>query len=191
MGVDITVSSRYLDRITRLIGQGLPIEVFRPGLEGEEARRFPGKATVIDNTINSTTSTFLVRAEVANPEKTILPGEYVKANAKVGEVPDAIVVPQQAVVETQAGPTVYTVDKQGKVAIVAVRASFTHEGLRVLESGLQPGQEVIVEGMQMLRAGISVKTQPASLDSATGSEGPATKTPDESAHAPGGARPTA
>ena len=140
MGVDIQVSSRYLDRVTRLIGQGLPVEVFRPGLEGEEARRFPGKATVIDNTIDPTTSTFLVQAEVANPEKTLLPGEYVKADVKVGEARDAVVVPEQAVVETQAGPTVYTVDEQGKVAVVPVRATFTYEGLRVLESGLEPGQ---------------------------------------------------
>ena len=137
MGVDIQVASRYLDRVAQLIDQGLPVEIFRPGLEGEEARRFPGKATVIDNTINPTTSTFLIQAEVANPEKTILPGEYVKANAKVGEAKDAVVVPEQAVVETQAGPTVYTVDEQGKVAVVPVRATFTHEGLRVLESGLR------------------------------------------------------
>ena len=174
MGVDMTVSSRYLDRITRLISQGLAIEVFRPGIEGDEAHRFSGKATVIDNTINPTTSTFLVRAEIANAAKTILPGEYVKGYARVGEVQDAIVVPEQAVLETQAGPTVYTVDKQGKVAIVPVRASFAYEGHRVLESGLQPGQEVIVEGMQMVRPGMTVKTRPASLDTSTGSEGPAT-----------------
>ena len=73
MGVDLQVASRYLDRVTRLIDQGLAVEVFRPGLEGEEARRFPGKATVIDNTIDPTTSTFLVQAEVANPEKTSCP----------------------------------------------------------------------------------------------------------------------
>ena len=59
--------SRDLDRATRLIAEGLPVEVFRPGLEGEEARRFPGKATVIDNTVDATTSTFLVKAEVPNP----------------------------------------------------------------------------------------------------------------------------
>ena len=164
MGVDIQVSSRYLDRVTRLIAQGLPVEVFRPGLEGEEARRFRGKATVIDNTIDPTTSTFLVQAEVANPEKTLLPGEYVKVDAKVGEVRDAVVVPEQAVVETQAGPTVYTVDEQGKVAVAPVRATFTYEGLRVLESGLEPGQPVIVEGLQLVRAGMTVKTEPASPD---------------------------
>jgi RND family efflux transporter MFP subunit len=181
MGVEIKVSSRYLDRIARLIDQGLPVEVFRPGIEGDQTLRFPGKATFIDNTIDPTTSTFKVRAEVANAAKTMLPGEYVKSTARVGEVRDAIVVPEQAVLETQAGPTVYTVDKQGKVAVVAVKATFTYEGLRVLESGLQPGQEVIIEGMQMVRAGMTVKTRPASLDTVAGSESPAAKAPDENA----------
>jgi RND family efflux transporter MFP subunit len=195
MGIDISVSSRYLDRISRLIGQGLAVEVFRPGLEGEEGRRYSGTATVIDNTINTTTATFLVRAEVANPAKTILPGEYVKVNAKVGEVKDAIVVPEQAVVETQAGATVFTVDAQGKVAIVAVRPTFTYEGLRVLESGLEPGQAVIVEGMPMVRAGMTVKTRPATLETAPAPDGPAAKTPeakttDESASKSGGPKPT-
>jgi len=164
MGIDIQVSSRYLDRVARLIAQGLPVEVFKPRLEGEEARRFSGKVTVVDNTIDPTTSSFKVQAEVSNPEKVLLPGEYVKADVKVGEVKDAVVVPEQAVVETQAGPTVYTVDPQGKVAVVPVRATFTHEGLRVLESGLEPGQDVIVEGLQMVRAGMTVKTEPASAD---------------------------
>jgi RND family efflux transporter MFP subunit len=164
MGVDFQGSSRYLDRVTRLIAQGLPVEVFKPGLEGEEARRYRGKATVIDNTVDATTSTFKVQAEIANPEKTLLPGEYVKADIKVGEAKDAVVVPEQAVIETQAGPTVFTVDRQGKVAVAPVRATLTYEGLRVLESGLEPGQTVIVEGMQLVRAGMAVKTETAPPD---------------------------
>lgn len=165
MGVDILAASRYLDRAARLIAQGLSVEVYRPGLEGEEARRFSGKATVIDNAIDPTTSTFKVQAEVANPDETMLPGEYVKSDIKVGEVEDAIVVPEQAVVESQAGPTVYTVDGQGKVSVVPVKATFTYEGLRVLESGLQPGAQVIVEGMQLVRPGATVKTAPAAVRS--------------------------
>jgi RND family efflux transporter MFP subunit len=165
VGVDFQASSRYLDRVARLIGQGLPVEIYRPGLEGEEAKRYAGKATFVDNTIDSTTSTFRVRAEVPNPEKTILPGEYVKAEVKVGEVADAVVVPEQAVIESQAGPTVYTVDAQGKVAVAPVRATFTYNGLRVLESGLEPGRQVIVEGHQLARAGITVKAEPVSPES--------------------------
>ncbi|SIO04628.1 membrane fusion protein, multidrug efflux system [Singulisphaera sp. GP187] len=190
MGVDIPVASRYLDRVMRLINQGLDVEVFRPGLEGEEARRFPGKATVVDNAINPTTSTFLIQAEVANAAKTILPGEYVKAHAKVGEARDAIVVPEQAVVETQAGPTVYTVDEQGKVKVVPVRATFVHEGLRVIESGLQPGQPVVVEGLTLVRSGMNVKTVPASPTTETGPKAaPASPVVEKTAGAGGQAGP--
>jgi len=164
MGVDIQVASAYLDRVTRLIAQGLPVEVYRPGVEGEQARRFPGKATVIDNTIDATTSTFRVQAEVPNPQKTILPGEYVKADVKVGEARDAVVVPEQAVIETQAGPSIYTVDSQGKAAIAMVKATFIYQGLRVLESGIKPGQKVVVEGLQLVRPGITVKAEPASSE---------------------------
>jgi RND family efflux transporter MFP subunit len=171
MGVDIQAASRYLDRVARLISQGLPIEIFRPGLEGEEARRFPGKVTVMDNTINSATSTFLLRAEVSNSDDVLLPGEYVKVVAKVGEVKNAIVVPEQAVVESQAGPTVYTVDAQGKVAVVPVKATFTYQGQRVIESGLEPGQQVIVEGLQLVRSGITVKTSLSSTDALREPEG--------------------
>ena len=162
MGVDIQVASRYLGRVAPLIDKGLEIEVYRPGLEGEAASRVRGKATTMDNAINPTTSTFLIRAEVENAQRGLLPGEFVKVNAKVGEVKDAIVVPEQAVVETQAGPTVYTVDKRGKVSVVPVKASFVHDGLRVVESGIQPGQDVIVEGLQMVRSGMTVKTKATS-----------------------------
>ena len=161
MGVDLQASSRYLDLIAMLHTKGIAVEVFRPGIEGGESRRFPGKVTVIDNSVDSTTSTFKVQAEVANPDKTLLPGEYVKAIVKVGEIPDAVVVPEQSVIETQAGPTVYTVDTQGKVTVIPVKATFTYEGLRVVESGLEPGKSVIVEGMQMVRNGMTVKTASA------------------------------
>lgn len=181
MGVDIPVASRYLDRVMKLINQGLAVEVFRPGLEGEEARRFPGKATTVDNTINPTTSTFQIRAEVANAAKTILPGEYVKSRAKVGEVRDAIVVPEQSVVETQAGPTVYIVDEQSKVKVVPVRATFTHEGLRVLQSGPQPGQKVIVEGLPLVRSGMTVKVLQASPTTPASPEAPAAASPSTKA----------
>ena len=176
MGVDMQVASRYLDRVTQLIAQGLPVEVYRPGLQGEEARRFPGKATVIDNTIDATTSTFRVQAEVPNPQKTILPGEYVKADVKVGEARDAVVVPEQAVIETQAGPSIYTVDSQGKAAVAMVKATFIYHGLRVLESGIKPGQKVIVDGLQLVRPGMAVKAESAPPEVLGGAEpGPIAK----------------
>jgi membrane fusion protein (multidrug efflux system) len=160
MGVDVQVSSRYLDRATKLIGRGLPVTITRPVVEGVEDYPYPGRAVFIDNTIDPNTSTFLIRSEVANPQKTLLPGEYVKVKVTVDEKKGAIVVPEQAVIETQAGPTVYVVDKDGTVKVVPVKASITEGGLRVIDSGLVPGQKVIVEGLQLVRPGMKVKTEP-------------------------------
>ncbi|HMB02499.1 MAG TPA: efflux RND transporter periplasmic adaptor subunit [Isosphaeraceae bacterium] len=159
MGVDIQIASRYLDRAAELIQKGLPVRIARPGVEGDEDYPYAGKAYFIDNTINPTTSTFLIKARVDNPGRRLLPGEYVKVNVTVGEVAGAVVVPEQAVIETQAGPTVYALGKGDQVEVVPVKASFTYQGLRVIESGLEPGRAVIVEGVQLVRPGIKVKTE--------------------------------
>jgi membrane fusion protein (multidrug efflux system) len=163
MGVDVQASSRYLDRATRLIQQRLTVRLFRPGLEGEQEHPYEGACYFIDNRINETTSTFLIKSRVPNPQGSLLPGEYVKLRIVVDRLEDAVVVPAPAVAETEAGPVVYIVDRQGKVAVQRVEAAQTYEGLRVITLGLDAGVPVIVEGLQMIRPGIPVKTEPAVL----------------------------
>ncbi|MDR3618162.1 MAG: efflux RND transporter periplasmic adaptor subunit [Paludisphaera borealis] len=162
--VDIQVSSRYLDKASQLVRQGLPAKLTRPGVEGEEVHPYIGECYFIDNYIDETTSTFLSKARIPNPHGTLLPGEYVKLEMKVDDLKDAIVVPASAVMETEAGPVVYIVDKDGKVAIQRVEAGLTmYQGLRVLTKGLDVGVPVIVEGLQMIRPGMPVKAEPAVL----------------------------
>jgi membrane fusion protein (multidrug efflux system) len=163
MGVDIRLSSRDLDRTTRLIEKGLAVRLTRPGSSGDMEHPQVGRCDFIDNVIDARTSTFLARASMPNPRGSLLPGEYVKLQLVVDQLEDAVVVPAPAVMETEAGPAVYIVDGQGKVAIQRVEAGHTHEGLRVIARGLEPGVPVIVEGLQMVRPGLPVKTEVAAL----------------------------
>ena len=163
MGVDIRISSRYLDRATALTQRNLKVRLSRPGLEGDQDHPYDGELFFVDNMVDETTSTFLGKARVPNPNGTLLPGEYVKLRVEVDRIENAVVVPAQAVMETDAGPTVYTVDKDSKVAVQRVVAEQSYEGLRVLTKGLEPNVAVIVEGLQMIRPGAPVKTQPAVL----------------------------
>ncbi len=163
MGVDILVSSRYLERATQLIKEGLTIRLFRPGLQGEQEHPEQGVVYFIDNTVDPKTGTFLSKARVPNPRGSLLPGEYVKIRAVVDRLEDAVVVPALAVVETEAGPVVYLVDDRGKVAVQDVKAAQTYETLRVITQGLDAGVPVIVEGLQLIRPGIPVRTEPATL----------------------------
>jgi membrane fusion protein, multidrug efflux system len=163
MGVDLRLSSRDLDRTTFLIEGGLPVRLIRPGPGGSMEHPHVGRCFFIDNTVDETTSTFLVKAEIPNPGGKLLPGEYVKVRMVVERLENAVVVPTPAVVETDSGTVVHIVDAHGKVAVQRVVAGQAHDGLRVITKGLDSGASVIVDGLQSIRPGLSVKSEPAAL----------------------------
>ena len=193
MAVDIRISSRYLAQASDLVQKQTPVELTRPGIEGEEGHPYAGQLYFVDNFIDETTSTFLSKARIPNPHNTLLPGEYVRLRMEVEQLKDVVVVPTQAVMETETGPVVYVIDKEGKVAIQNVKAGLTtYQGMRVLFGGLDAGVPVIVEGLQMIRPGIPVTVQPATLarpvETPTKAEGAAA--PDAEGKAPAKAEPS-
>src|SRR5262249_5441223 len=174
MGLDVQVSARYLTRATELAEKGLDFKMVRTDDQGAQVD-YPHPAHVffIDNRIDPGTSTFLVKAAVPNPDKSLLPGEQVRIEVQVRDMAEAVVVPEQAVMETQAGPTVFVVNDKNEVASVVVEATdYTYEGLRVIDAGLSPGQKVVVEGLQIIRPGMKVKTEDAPRKDAKGTEKP-------------------
>ncbi len=161
MGLDFRPPARYLPVATALLSTGLKVSLT---VEGERMHPHVGKAIFIDNVVDTTTSTFLVRAAVPNPDGALLPGEYVRAGMIVGEYADAVVVPEQSVVEGQEGQRVFVVGPDSKVHVTKVEAVDVYQGLRVLESGLEPGQKVIVEGIQLVRPDQLVQTVDTPLE---------------------------
>jgi membrane fusion protein (multidrug efflux system) len=163
MGVDFRPSSRHLPMITRLVEGGLTVRLF---VQGDRPFPHEGRLIFLDNVVDPTTSTFLLRASVPNPEETLLPGDYVKVNTEIGEYQGAIVVPEKAVVQGQAGASVFVVDDKDTVVPTVVKPVDVYQGLRVLEAGLEPGQRVIVEGLQLIRPGLKVQAEEVPLDQA-------------------------
>ena len=163
MGVDLRLSSRDLDRTTALIEGGLAVKLTRPGPAGLREHPQEGRCFFIDNAVDETTSTFLVKASIPNPGGKLLPGEYVKVRMVVDRLEDVVVVPAPSVVESDSGTIVHLVDAQGKVAVRRVVAGQAHEGLRVITEGLDSGASVIVDGLQMIRPGLPVKAEPAAI----------------------------
>lgn len=162
MGLDLLPPANRLPVATALQERGgIAVDVF---VEGERLHPHAGKTIFVDNKVDTQTGTFLVRAEVPNPDGSILPGQYIKANLIVGQFVDAVVVPEQAVLEGQEGPHVFVVDASSKVASVKVQPVDDYQGLRVLESGLAAGQRVIVDGIQLVKAGQTVDAEEVPLE---------------------------
>lgn len=161
MGIDFRPSSRYLTRVLELVKLGLFVRIY---VQGDRLFPHEGKAVFADNTVDPTTSTFLLRASVPNPEKTLLPGDFLRVEPSLGEYKDAIVVPEAAVMEDEKRTTVFLVNGKNEVERVAVKALDSYRGLRVIESGVSEGQKVIVAGIQLVRPGLEVKPESVSTD---------------------------
>jgi membrane fusion protein (multidrug efflux system) len=96
-----------------------------------------------------------------NPKHILLPGMYVRAALQEGEVEKAILVPQQGISRDPKGnPVALVVDGDGKVGQRTLTLDRAIGDKWLVSSGLKPGEQVIVEGVQKVRPGASVKAVP-------------------------------
>lgn len=117
-----------------------------------------GKLLAIDNQVDSTTGTVRLKAIFDNEDGLLFPNQFVNARLLVDTKKDAIVVPNAAV---QRGPTstfVYVVQSDETVDLRNVTTGLTEGSETAIESGLQPGEIVVVEGLDKLQKGTSITT---------------------------------
>jgi len=114
-----------------------------------------------DVSVDPTTGSVILRVIVPNPDRVLLPGMYVRAVVTEGVNERAILVPQQAVVRDPKGnPMALVVDGTGKVEQRMLRLDRAIDDKWLVVSGLATGDRLIVEGMQDVRPGASVKEVP-------------------------------
>ncbi len=111
-----------------------------------------------DVTVEPTTGSVILRIVFPNPKGVLLPGMFIRAVVEEGVNPRAILVPQQAVSRNPKGnPVVLIVDAEGKVLQRMLTLDRAIGNTWLISTGLAPGDRVIVEGMQKVRPGASVK----------------------------------
>jgi len=114
-----------------------------------------------DVTVDPTTGSVILRAVFPNPEGVLLPGMFVRGVAKEGVNEQAILIPQQAVSRDPKGnPLALIVDAESKVQQRMLTVDRAIDDKWLVTSGLAPGDRVIVEGLQKVRPGASVKEVP-------------------------------
>jgi membrane fusion protein (multidrug efflux system) len=95
-----------------------------------------------------------------NPTYVLRPGQFARVRAKTQIRKGALAVPQRAVTELQGSYQVAVVDSQNKVHLQAVTVGDQVGSDWVVEKGLEPGQEIVVEGTQKVKEGAAVSPQP-------------------------------
>ncbi|MGC2039207.1 efflux RND transporter periplasmic adaptor subunit, partial [Paraburkholderia caledonica] len=118
-----------------------------------------GKLQFTDVTVDQGTGSVTVRAIFQNKDKVLLPGMFVRAKIEEGVNENALVVPQVGITHDQKGqPTALVVGDDNKVALRQLVTSGTYGSNWVVESGLKPGDRVIVQGTDKAKPGMQVKT---------------------------------
>jgi membrane fusion protein, multidrug efflux system len=125
-----------------------------------------GTLTFIDSSVDTSSGTVTAKADFANADGALWPGEYVKVECQLGVHHDATVVPLAAVQLNENGSFVYLVKPDGKVATRSVTLTDSADGASIVGSGLNPGDHVVVEGQLRLHDGSLVRETPAAVAAA-------------------------
>ena len=115
-----------------------------------------GYLDFIDNVVDPKTGTITVRARFDNPDRLLVPGLYVSAILGSNQRKTELLVPEPAVQEDQAGRFVMVVDPENRIERRRITTGRHVEGELVVKSGLEPGERVVVEGIQKVRPGMLV-----------------------------------
>lgn len=162
--VDITQSVGELNKLRRDLASGELSHLDDAGANVElimddgSVYGHSGRLLFSDITADPSTGQVTLRVLMPNPQGELFPGMYVRARLAQGVDSDAIAVPQQAVHRSNDGRAeVWVVTTDNKVALQPVEVGQVVRGSWLINSGLKPGERVVVEGFQKISAGETVK----------------------------------
>jgi membrane fusion protein, multidrug efflux system len=138
-------------------GAGASAAPFKLLFEDASEYAEPGRLLFTELTVDATSGQVSLRGQVPNASGHLLPGMYVRVRLEQRRVANAVLLPQQAVTRSRQGDTVMVVAADGSVAPRQIKVGDLQSGQWVVLSGLQAGEDVMVDGFQKLRPGSPVK----------------------------------
>ncbi len=129
-----------------------------------DGSKYPQKGRLIfmDPVVNAETGTYNIRAEVPNPDSQLRPGQFVRVQLQGVFRPNAIMVPQRAVMQGPNGKFVYVVSSDNTAQTKPIEVGDWYGDQWIVNSGLASGDKVVVDGAVRLQPGVPVQIQPAS-----------------------------
>ncbi|WP_417695328.1 efflux RND transporter periplasmic adaptor subunit [Roseibium sp.] len=142
----------------------IPVEI---GTSADEGTPIKGKLQLIDNQVDAASGTISVRAVFDNPDKRLIPGQFVRIRLGEPNPLEKILISERAVGTDQDKKFVYVVDSENKVSYRPVELGRSAEGEQIIESGLSSGERIVVNGLQRIRSGAVIDPQPEDKIAAT------------------------
>jgi multidrug efflux system membrane fusion protein len=156
--VRFTVPEKHLTEILKYSASET-LEVRAHG-SGETPGAHRGRLTFVDNTVDASTGTILLKAEFQNEDMLLWPGEFVNVVLVLRQLENAVVVPSQAIGTGQSGDYVFVVKSDATVELRPVTVAYRLNNDAVIEGGVAVGEKVVTDGQLRLRPGSKVVEKP-------------------------------
>jgi len=167
--VDVSESSARIMRVRQRIASGSLTRgaQLKVSLLLETGEDYDGTGTLISPgaTVSATTGTVDFRFRFDNPNRQILPGQFLRAKITLGET-RAILVPQGATTREGDGSLSAFIASDGKAKKVTLTTSGSYQNAWIVTDGIQSGDAVILDGLKNLRDGGAIKTVPVTINAA-------------------------
>jgi multidrug efflux system membrane fusion protein len=158
--VAFSVPQQELPAIRRRLGAGATLPVSAT-LGDAKAPAATGQLEFVNNTVDTTTGTVLLKARFANADETLWPGQFVRVTLTVDTLHDVVTVPAPAVQTGQSGSYVFVIGADGTVESRPVETGRAAGGLEVIERGIAAGDRVVTDGQIRLAPGTHVVVKDA------------------------------
>lgn len=157
--VNFAIPESQLDGVRALQKKG-PVRAQVETRDGTRSR-LEARLVFIDNTIDTSTGTITLKAAYPNSDLRLTPGQFVDVNLVTRIIPDAVVMPIEAMQMSPSGNIVFVATADNKVEIRPVKQSMPAGAMLVVPEGFQPGERVVIDGQLRLFPGASIESRTA------------------------------
>ena len=155
--VSFAVAEKYLPAVQAARQRGSLEAQIR--LPGEEKPAASGEVVFFDNAVDPATATLRMKVRIANGDARLAPGQFLAVSLRLDTLPDAVVVPAEAVQQGPEGSFVYVVGRDGGARMRSVDVSQVRAGQAGIARGLARGETVITDGYSRLTPGAKVRVK--------------------------------
>ncbi len=153
----LKVARKLLARRKKSGDEDRPRAKFQLILADGTLHNYEGQIVTTNATVDSTTGTFTLEADFPNPDHLVLAGQFARVRADVDVVKNALLVPQRSITELQGDFSVFVVSAEGLVEHRQIEVGPKINRLQIITSGIKPGEKVLLEGVQKVKNGLTIK----------------------------------
>jgi len=161
--VSFSIPEKHLPRLRAAMAAAtdgrMQVDVSLPG---EKSRHYDGDVHFIDNAVDPTTGTILMKAVLPNADEKLTPGQFLNVSLLLDTLTAAVTIPSEAVQQGADGNFVYVVKDDQSTAVRPIITAAADEGVTAIAKGLQVGETVVTDGQLRLAPGVKVKARETS-----------------------------